>query len=129
MTEQAARGRGKGLGAAWRVPALLALASTVGLVSALLGDGIWDVLSWLALGQPLAVTAWHVGRTTWAARGGARWAGHRRRKPVHGYNAHVATDARAGLARDVKVTTANVHDAADESGAPRRPSSPASVRL
>jgi IS5 family transposase len=45
--------------------------------------------------------------------GEARWAGHRRRKPVHGYKAHVATDAGAGLVRGVEVTTANVHDAAE----------------
>ena len=45
--------------------------------------------------------------------GEARWAGHRRRKPTHGYKAHVATDAGAGLVRGVEVTTANVHDAAE----------------
>lgn len=43
----------------------------------------------------------------------ARWAGHRRRKPVHGYKAHVAIDQDAGLIRSVEVTTANVHDAAE----------------
>jgi transposase, IS5 family len=43
----------------------------------------------------------------------ARWAGHRRRKPVHGYKAHVATDQDAGLIRGLEVTTANVHDAAE----------------
>jgi IS5 family transposase len=43
----------------------------------------------------------------------ARWAGHRRRKPTHGYKAHVATDEAAGLVRAVEVTTANVHDAAE----------------
>jgi IS5 family transposase len=42
----------------------------------------------------------------------ARWAGHRRRKPVHGYKAHVTTDQDAGLIRGLAVTTANVHDAA-----------------
>src|SRR5918911_4993362 len=47
------------------------------------------------------------------ADGEARWAGHRRRKPVHGYKAHVATDAGAGLVLGVEVTTANVHDAAE----------------
>ena len=47
------------------------------------------------------------------ADGEARWAGHRRRKPVHGYKAHVATDQGAGLVRGVEVTTANVHDAAE----------------
>lgn len=45
--------------------------------------------------------------------GEARWAGHRRRKPTHGYKAHVATDAGAGLVLGVEVTTANVHDAAE----------------
>ena len=44
--------------------------------------------------------------------GEARWAGHRRRKPVHGYKAHVATDQDAALIEAVEVTTANVHDAA-----------------
>ncbi len=47
------------------------------------------------------------------ADGDAKWAGHRRRKPVHGYKAHAATDAGAGLVRRVEVTTANVHDAAE----------------
>ena len=45
--------------------------------------------------------------------GEARWAGHRRRKPTHGYKAHVATDEGAGLVLGVEVTTANVHDAAE----------------
>ena len=40
----------------------------------------------------------------------ARWAGHRRRKPVHGYKAHIATDEEAGIIRCVEITTANVHD-------------------
>jgi IS5 family transposase len=40
----------------------------------------------------------------------ARWAGHRRKKPVHGYKAHVATDEEAGLVRSVEITTANIHD-------------------
>ena len=43
----------------------------------------------------------------------ARWAGHRRRKPVHGYKAHVATDQVAGLIRGVEITTANKHDASE----------------
>jgi IS5 family transposase len=55
----------------------------------------------------------------------ARWAGHRSRKPVHGYKAHVATDEQGGLIRGVEVTTANVHDAA-ELGAVL-PSSPGDV--
>ncbi|MBB1607956.1 MULTISPECIES: hypothetical protein [unclassified Pseudomonas] len=42
----------------WRVfrwPLALAVLSLVGLVSALVGDGPWDALSWFALGVPLVV--------------------------------------------------------------------------
>ena len=39
--------------------------------------------------------------------------GHRCRKPVHGYKAHVATDQGAGLIRGVEVTTANKHGASE----------------
>lgn len=42
----------------------------------------------------------------------ARWAGHRRRQPVHGYKAHAATDKAGDIIRAVEVTTANVHDGA-----------------
>lgn len=45
--------------------------------------------------------------------GAARWAGHRLRKPTHGYKARVATDEGAGLVRGVEVTAVNVHDAAE----------------
>jgi IS5 family transposase len=45
--------------------------------------------------------------------GEAHWAGHRRRKPVHGCMAHGATDEGAGLARGVEVATANIHDAGE----------------
>lgn len=40
------------------VPAVIAVASLVGLIAALLGDGAFDAVSWLALGVPLAVVAW-----------------------------------------------------------------------
>jgi hypothetical protein len=36
------------------IPCVLAIVSALGLVSALVGDGIWDGLSWLALTAPLA---------------------------------------------------------------------------
>jgi|APAra7269096714_1048519.scaffolds.fasta_scaffold44923_2 hypothetical protein len=38
----------------FRMPLLIGIVSTIGLVSALLGDGIWDALSWAALGFPVA---------------------------------------------------------------------------
>lgn len=37
----------------WGMPVLLGLLTTVGLVSALLGDGIWDTVSAFALGTPV----------------------------------------------------------------------------
>jgi IS5 family transposase len=40
----------------------------------------------------------------------ARWVGHRRRVPVHGFKAHVAADKDGGIVRAVEVTPANVND-------------------
>lgn len=37
----------------WGMPILLALLSIFGLIAALLGDGIWDILGWLSLSLPL----------------------------------------------------------------------------
>lgn len=39
----------------WKVfaiPSVIALLSAAGLFAALLGDGMWDALSWLGLGVP-----------------------------------------------------------------------------
>ena len=36
-------------------PLAIAILSTVGLISALVGDDIWDALSWLTLAIPVAV--------------------------------------------------------------------------
>ncbi|QOZ23580.1 hypothetical protein [Bradyrhizobium sp. CCBAU 51753] len=33
-------------------PLVIAILSTVGLISALVGDGLWDAISWVALGLP-----------------------------------------------------------------------------
>ena len=40
----------------------------------------------------------------------ARWVGHRRRAPVHGFKAHLAADKDGGIVRTVEVTPANVND-------------------
>jgi hypothetical protein len=40
-------------------PLAIAILSTVGLISALVGDDIWDVLSWLTLTVPVAVILWY----------------------------------------------------------------------
>ena len=34
------------------IPAVLALLTAIGLISALLGDGFWDATAWLGLGVP-----------------------------------------------------------------------------
>ncbi len=43
----------------WRAPIVFALLTTVGLTSALLGDGVWDTLSTLTLGVPVAACGWY----------------------------------------------------------------------
>ncbi|MPZ57193.1 MAG: hypothetical protein GEU91_11995 [Rhizobiales bacterium] len=52
------------------VPALLGLLSAAGLLSALLGDNLWDALSWIALSAPIAVALVYVMRGR--ARGDVR---------------------------------------------------------
>ena len=44
------------------VPLLLGVLTTIGLVTALVGDGIWDGLSWLTLGVPIAVCLYCLAR-------------------------------------------------------------------
>lgn len=38
----------------WTWPLVLGALTLVGLLAALLGDGAWDAVSWLALGAPVA---------------------------------------------------------------------------
>ncbi|WP_199699415.1 MULTISPECIES: hypothetical protein [Alcanivorax] len=40
------------------LPLLIAITSTVGLLSALLGDGVYDWVSWLGLGVPVIATGY-----------------------------------------------------------------------
>jgi hypothetical protein len=49
--------RGQSLWRIFRWPLLLGFSSIVGLVSALVGDGWWDALSWITLLAPVAVIA------------------------------------------------------------------------
>ncbi|MGJ9416712.1 hypothetical protein ACHAC9_02945 [Massilia sp. CMS3.1] len=46
----------------WAMPVLLGVLTTIGLISALLGDGIWDIVSAFTLGAPVAIGAWHTLR-------------------------------------------------------------------
>ncbi len=39
----------------WKFPVLLGILSLGGLISALVGDFLWDGLSWIALSIPLVV--------------------------------------------------------------------------
>lgn len=41
----------------WAAPLMLVALTLFGLASALLGDGVWDVLSWITLAVPLLVCA------------------------------------------------------------------------
>jgi hypothetical protein len=45
------------LGQIFAIPALIGVMSIVGLVAALVGDGVWDGLSWLMLITPIAIYA------------------------------------------------------------------------
>lgn len=40
------------------VPGLIAAATLVGLIAGVLGDGLADMLSWLALGSSPAIIGW-----------------------------------------------------------------------
>ncbi|AFT69324.1 Putative membrane protein [Alloalcanivorax dieselolei B5] len=40
------------------VPVLIAVISLIGLVAALLGDGVLDVMSWVGLAMPVVMIGW-----------------------------------------------------------------------
>jgi hypothetical protein len=44
----------------WTAPIYLGVVSTIGLVAALLSEGLGDYIAWLALGIPVAVVLWYV---------------------------------------------------------------------
>ncbi len=44
----------------WSIPVILAVFSVVGLFAALFSDGLWDVVSWIALSLPCGVIVWYV---------------------------------------------------------------------
>ena len=48
------------------IPGLLALLTAAGLLSALLGDGAFDVASWICLAAPLGAGV--LGALTWKGR-------------------------------------------------------------
>jgi hypothetical protein len=69
MKDQAfARARRQSLGDIFLIPAIIAVVSCAGLISALVGDDLWDVLSWLTLSMPVAVAIWYAFRRRKAAK-------------------------------------------------------------
>ncbi len=48
----------------WGMPIAIGVVSAVGLTSALLGDDIWDALSWCALAIPIVVPFWYIVRSS-----------------------------------------------------------------
>ena len=40
------------------IPVVVAILSLIGLIGALLGDGVWDGIGWLGLGACVAVMVW-----------------------------------------------------------------------
>lgn len=62
MTQKRKPASAKGPLAIFAAPLLLAAISVVGLLSALLGDGVWDAVSWFTLAAPVAVIAWMLYR-------------------------------------------------------------------
>lgn len=52
----------------WAMPILLAILTVIGLIAALLGDGVWDLVSSVTLGAPVLVGAWYGLRRTPARR-------------------------------------------------------------
>lgn len=53
------RGRSS-LWGVFRIPTLLAALTVIGLTAGVVGDGVWDALSWLTLGLPLFVMLWRM---------------------------------------------------------------------
>jgi hypothetical protein len=50
-------------GQIWGMPVLLGLLTALGVVSALVGDGLWDAFSWLALATPMVCLLWVLVQT------------------------------------------------------------------
>ncbi|MVM41247.1 hypothetical protein GO730_32100 [Spirosoma sp. HMF3257] len=59
----------KSFGHTWTIPILLGISSLAGLLSALVGDGSWDALSWLTLSIPLIVIGRFVIKPTGSKKG------------------------------------------------------------
>lgn len=52
------KSRDLGLKAVFGIPLIVAALSLFGLIAALIGDGVWDVIGWLTLGVSVVVLGW-----------------------------------------------------------------------
>lgn len=48
--------------AVYKMPLALGISTLVGLLFALVGDGIYDIASWIALAIPIGLLAFHLSR-------------------------------------------------------------------
>lgn len=55
MSDRRQRQKHRGVAKIFAIPALIGIFAGVGLTSALIGDGLWDAVSWLFLGVPIGV--------------------------------------------------------------------------
>lgn len=46
----------------WGIPLLMGILTIIGLLSALLGDGFWDMLSWCLLGSVVVLVIFYIAR-------------------------------------------------------------------
>lgn len=63
MTDQSiprSRAADRSLSRVFIAPTIITIASIVGLIAALIGDGVLDVIGWMGLGAPVAVSLWFV---------------------------------------------------------------------
>ena len=47
----------------WVAPSSMGLITVMGLICALLGDGVWDMLSWVALAIPVALCIFYTAKS------------------------------------------------------------------
>ena len=62
MSSRKGARRRRSLREIFAVPAALGVLSALGLVAALVGDDVYDVVGCLALATPLALMTWHIVR-------------------------------------------------------------------
>ncbi|MFD0987380.1 hypothetical protein [Methyloligella solikamskensis] len=60
MTRRTKRTGTKTLGEIFFLPTVIGILSLIGLIAALVGDGVWDAVSWASLGIPVIVTVWMI---------------------------------------------------------------------